>query len=103
MNYKGIINQLLKFDEEIGPCDKIGCPNLCKNEEDCIIYRAVNAIKKLLEQAEKAEEERDDYKELFFSYKHVCGGLPPEVIEELVTEYKDYNNQKDEVSYETLN
>lgn len=28
--------------------------------------------------------ERDEYKELFFSYKHVCGGIEPQRIGELV-------------------
>lgn len=52
------------------------------------IDKLIDKLNEIDDKLEKVTKERDDYKELFFSYKHVCGGLPPEVIEELVTEYK---------------
>ena len=52
------------------------------------IDRLIDKLIELDDKLEKVTKERDDYKELFFSYKHVCGSLPPEVIEELVTKYK---------------
>lgn len=52
------------------------------------IDKLIDKLIELDDKLEKVTKERDDYKEPFFSYKHVCGGLPPEVIEELVTEYK---------------
>lgn len=52
------------------------------------IDKLIDKLIELDDKLEKIAKERDDYKELFFSYKHVCGGLPPEVIERLVTEYK---------------
>lgn len=52
------------------------------------IDKLIDKLIELDDKLEKVTKERDDYKELFFSYKHVCGSLPPEVIEELVTKYK---------------
>lgn len=54
------------------------------HEEQC-----KTTIAELIERAEQAEKERDEYKELFFSYKHVCGGVDPQRIGELVEADKD--------------
>lgn len=53
------------------------------------IDNAICAITNLLARAEAAEKERDEYKELFFSYKSVCGGIAPEKVNELVSADKD--------------
>lgn len=37
----------------------------------------------------RVKAEKDEYKDLFFSYKHVCGGLDPQRIGELVEADKD--------------
>lgn len=41
-------------------------------------------VRQLREELARVTAERDEYKELFFSYKHVCGGIEPQRIGELV-------------------
>ena len=41
-------------------------------------------VRKLREELARVTAERDDYKELFFSYRNVCGGHDPQRISELV-------------------
>ena len=64
-------------------------PLVYEDPEPYFIEQAITAITELLERAQKAEKERDEYKELFFSYKHVCGGVDPQRIGELVEADKD--------------
>ena len=55
MDYKQLTERLLKFDSAMGPCEEIGCPDLCAPGEDCVVYNAVTAITELLSRAEAAE------------------------------------------------
>lgn len=41
-------------------------------------------VRQLREELARVTAERDDYKELFFSYRNVCGGHDPQRISELV-------------------
>lgn len=46
-------------------------------------------VQQLRAELAKVKAEKDEYKELFFSYKHVCGGIAPQRIGELVEADKD--------------
>lgn len=46
-------------------------------------------VQELREELARVTAERDDYKELFFSYRNVCGGHDPQRISELVEADKD--------------
>ena len=46
-------------------------------------------VRQLREELARVTAERDDYKELFFSYRNVCGGHDPQRISELVEADKD--------------
>lgn len=54
------------------------------------IWTRLNQIENILgdeydlEHLRGLKKERDEYKELFFAYKHVCGGIDPKRIGELV-------------------
>lgn len=62
-------------------CDKtLSYPSMISNA----VRKISIAYADMEKRAEKAEKERDDYKELFFAYKHVCGGVSPDRIGELV-------------------
>ena len=62
-------------------CDKtLSYPSMISNAARKISVAYADMEKR----AEQAEKERDDYKELFFAYKHVCGGVSPDRIGELV-------------------
>lgn len=66
-------------------CDKtLSYPSMISNAARKISVAYADIEKR----AEQAEKERDDYKELFFAYKHVCGGVEPDRIGELVEAYK---------------
>lgn len=67
-------------------CDKtLSYPSMISNAARKISMAYADMEKR----AEKAEKERDDYKELFFAYKHVFGGVSPDRIGELVKADKD--------------
>ena len=67
-------------------CDKtLSYPSMISNAARKISVAYADMEKR----AEQAEKERDDYKELFFAYKHVCGGVSPDRIGELVEADKD--------------
>lgn len=44
-----------------------------------------------MERLAQVEQERDEYKELFFSYKHICGGLSPEEVRSIVHGIQETN------------
>lgn len=54
---------------------------------DCastIAPETLPVVQQLKAELAKVKAEKDEYKDLFFSYKHVCGGLDPQRIGELV-------------------
>lgn len=79
VDYKDLINRLKNETYWLGSGEPYS-----RDVHPIICDEAVTAIEELIERAEKAEKERDDYKELLFAYKHVCGGVSPDRIGELV-------------------
>lgn len=74
------------------PCEKLIGAFL--NAEPSDITYAIDPetlpiVKQLRAELTKVKAEKDEYKELFFSYKHVCGGIAPQRIGELVEADKD--------------
>lgn len=63
----------------------------CINDTLIIDPETLPIVRELRAKLKQIIKERDDYKELFFSYRHVCDGVPPEKIEELI---KWQNNLK---------
>ena len=64
----------MDYDQIIKECEaraemykRTGAVWNATHEEQC-----KTTIAELIERAEQAEKGRDEYKELFFSYKHVC-------------------------------
>lgn len=53
-------------------------------EQPTIDPETIPLVGQLREELARVTAERDDYKELFFSYRNVCGGHDPQRISELV-------------------
>ena len=56
----------------------------CINNTSIIDPETLPIVHELRAKLKQIIKERDDYKELFFSYRHVCDGISPEEIKELI-------------------
>lgn len=61
----------------------------CVSDAPTIDPESLPIVQQLRAELAKVKAEKDEYKELFFSYKHVCGGIAPQRIGELVEADKD--------------
>lgn len=59
------------------------------NDAPTIDPETLPIVRQMREELARVTAERDDYKELFFSYRNVCGGHDPQRISELVEADKE--------------
>lgn len=67
------MQRLLKFDNAMGSCEEIGCPKLCSQEKDCVIYDAYNAIASLLIENQALKNAANGFRAKYEEIREVLG------------------------------